>query len=374
MKFTLLFLIVLLSFSVLIADNLLEISVSGNFYYNVLRISSFDVKNPQNQPIFFTVTGRNISGEVLSNIRIKFALEYNSSELLSSTVRYKSDLPQGQSFTFTNRDVFTELESPFFGSPSPKIEVSDVIDALPNLKDTILNTGLFPDGSYALIIQFVDADSNPISDESSLSFTVRNPGGIFLISPGSRVGSNIPVIGSTPVNFIWSSNLINTYDPATGVGNKFNLIVKEFDDTSLLAPGSIETSGEVVLSIENLTGNFYNEFSNFRNNRYYAWQISTGLIDPSTGDFSAPNAIKSNYNVFKYESEAEGAMSEEEATNLFLLFLANLNLQDIMNLIGEGYRPTGTIEFQNKTYTGSNAEAVIRELMTRQIESITIVD
>ena len=356
----------------------LDLTISGPPFYNVLRISSFDVKNANNQPVFFTVRTRNITTEDLTDIWLHFSMTWNNQNLIdpNTRARYKnSQLLPGESITFTNRDVFTESNSFFFDGPIPRITVSEIIDNLTELRDVILNTGLFPDGSYTITTQFKN-ESGTIehSPKRTLTFTVRNPGGIFLIRPGSVPGSAITTVTSTPVTFLWSSNLTGSQ-----VGNRFTLLIKEFDDPDLLTPSFIETSGNTIVNFSNIQNTYYSEFINFKENRYYAWQISTDLFDPAAGSFSAPSEIKSPYYVFRYSTETEqidpmeptGDTNPSDNINTLLL---DLNIPGLIMFLNDGYSPTGVIEYNGVIYTGTEAENLLQNLLTQPVNSFNITD
>jgi hypothetical protein len=366
-------LILLLASSLLHAqeDYPLDVNMSGPNFYNVLRISSFDVKNSSNQPVFFTVRTTNSNHESIDDVWVYFTLSWNGQDLINPNTksRYRnSPMAPGETFMFTNREIFSETASFYFSTPQPNISVSTIINQMPDLRDTILNTGLFPDGSYQLTIQFKNETGTlDLSGQHSINFTVRNPGGIFLIRPGTTPGATIPSISGSPINFLWSSNL-----GGTQYGNTFTLTVKEFDEREMLSQEFIETSGNTILNASDIQTTYYSDFINFRENRFYAWQVSTELFDPAAGSFTATSEIKSPYFVFRYSSEADSA--EDTTLEELNAFLLNLNIPGIAEFLGEGFSPTGVIEYNGEVYTGSDALNLIQNLLNRTVISFTITD
>ncbi|MBW6515763.1 MAG: hypothetical protein K0B81_03985 [Candidatus Cloacimonetes bacterium] len=345
----------------------IAISITGPTFYNVLRISSFDLQVPANQPLFFRVVANNITTENIDNPYLFFSLNKNSDLLIEpeTRVRYKFALTPNQPLVFTNRDVITEVGSTLFDSPYPVFTALDVIENMPDFRDVILNTGLFPDGDYTFTVQFRSNvfPYQALSNEVSLTFLIRNPGGIFLINPGTILGGAIPIVSSLPVNFLWSSNL------AASTFNPFRLIVKEFDDPYLLYPEFIETEGHTITDVEILTGTYYSDFVPLQEDRYYAWKIETPIIDPT---LALPASISSPYNVFRYSTG--NGYDNEGVLNAIRIYLLSLNIQWVTELLNSGFDPSGIIDYNGTIWSGTGAENMINELKNRPVIDVNLAE
>lgn len=365
----LLILMVLLWAALLSANNEDKILMTrwGVEYYNVLRISSFDVTTPQNQPTFFTLTITNNTDEEIERPYMNYQLHWNNEILIDTKSRYRRTIRGREQFSITNRDIFSRAGSPMFHSPKPSIDISKILDRkLPHLRDTVLKTGLFPDGRYTFTAWFTsdEAGTNKISGElEPFTFTVRNPGGLFLIAPGTALGSiSIPTVSSTPVSFRWSSNLVGS--------NTFKLLVKEFEDTTMLNPSFIEIGGNVIIDEDVEEGkSFFSDFIDLKEGRYYAWQVSTELVDPTS---RTQPVIKSPFYVFRYSTSTDD--TQEDNIKNIELFLMNLNIPELIKLIAEGYRPTGVIEHNGQVFSEGQIQAVLQDLLSREIIRVDIVD
>lgn len=360
-------LILILSFclSVMAQDYPISVTMTGPTFYNMLRISSFDLQVPANQPLFFQVTAFNNAQEGIENPHLYFSLMMNTNTLIEPNTRvtYKHTINPGSQLIFTNRDIITEVGSLMFNRPVPNFSALDVIDNMPDFRDIILNTGLFPDGNYTYTIQFRDDNNQPLSEEASLTFIIRNPGGIFLINPGVALGGAIPAISSMPVNFIWSSNLAATsYNP-------FRLIVKEFDDPSLLYPEYIEAEGHTIANVEISSSTYFSDYIPLQEDKFYAWKIETPLIDPTV---SEPGKISSTYNVFKYTIDQN--YNNEVLVNALRVYLLSLNIPWVTELLNSGYDPSGIINYNGSVWSGSGAENMIQELRSRPVIDVNLVE
>jgi hypothetical protein len=354
-----------MSFSLLAQEYDVTISFNPNEqFYNVLRVASFDTQAPQNQPTFFRVSA--VVNNPVSQPDLHYSLKMDSVYLIDpgTRARFKGDLSAGTHPNFfTNRDVFAEGGSDLFEAIDP-ISVSQILDNVPHLRDVILNTGLFPDGRYIFTAQFFNRNtSDPVSNEAEFRFTVRNPGGIFLISPGVALGGRIPQVSSMPLNFIWSSNL------ARGTDNPFLLTVKEFDDPYLLSSDFIETEGQVVAEEIIEGSNFFSEYLPLKEGRYYAWQVTSFLHDPTV---STPPVIKSPFYVFQYSTDAE--YDNKAAIEAIRLYLLSLNIQWITELLNQGFDPSGILNYDGSVLSGPGAEALINQLKNRQVIETRRVD
>ncbi len=342
----------------------LSLSIRGPNYYNVLRISSFDVKNPHHQPNFFTLTTENTGEADIVEPYLHFTFKWNDDNIIDpgTKTQYRRTIRQGERVIFTNRDLFVESDQIDFSRPTPSISISDVIDNVPHIRDTVLKTGLFPDGRYIFMSQFRDREGNRLSNEVSFTFVVRNPGGIFLISPGTPLGVNIPTISSSPISFNWISNL-------TGTQNLFHLQVTEFEDSSDLSPGFIDVSGNQVLNEENLSDTFYSNFIDLKDGRYYAWQVSTSIIDPAE---LTTSEITSQYYAFRYSSNDND--NDGKIINDILFLLMSFNQPEIMDLIASGFVPSGIIEHNGRVYRMEEIQSILQDIAMQNIISIEIVD
>lgn len=365
MKVTICFLLFLsLTLSLAAQDVSIRIIPETRFY-NVLRLSSFDFQNPNNQPIFFTLNVRNETEENIEDLYLHYSLSMNSGYLIDpgTRVRYKQTLAPGQQLVFTNRDILTETGSALFGIPEPQYSPIDIIDRMPEFRDVVLDTGLFPDGTYTFTTQFLDSSNQMLSNEATQMIIVRNPGGIFLITPGAALGSTVQSVSAMPVNFIWSSNLAgSTYNP-------FTLKIKEFDDPAFLTPDYVDGDGYTVAEVE-ITGNtHYSDYLPLQEERYYAWQVTTSIIDAG---LASPAEISSPYYVFRYSADPE--YNQEATLNALRQYLLSLNIAWVNELLEAGFEPSGIINYNNTLWSGSGAENLVNELRGREVLDVRLAE
>lgn len=369
MKKTVLLLLLVLISSFLTANNGydLNVTVRGTEYYNVLRISSFDVKNPQNQPIFFRITVDNNRGEAIARPVLCFELLWNGKHLVEKTrTTYQGEIPAGQlQPPITNRDIFVESGSfgeHSFSRPDPDIDIFDALKGeLQGFRDTLLDTGLLPDGRYVFRLWF-EEDGARISNEEQHVFTVRNAGGIFPVSPGVALGTaSIPTVSSDPTSFRWSSNLV-------GTENKFRLSVKEFEDRSMLDPSFVEMGGDIIDDTKT-ANNFHSEFMNLRDGHYYVWQVSTDLADPAV---RTPATIKSPFYVFRYSSDTDD--ESEDNIKMIEMFLMSLKDTEIIELLNSGFKATGVIELNGRVFGIAEIQAALQELSDGEVTRIDVTE
>ncbi len=345
-----------------------DISISLNpqyQFYNVLPVSSFDYQNPGNQPLFFTVTASNTTGEPIDEFYLTYSLGWNDEPLIDfeTRARNRESLAADTPLIFNNQDILVETGSRYFFRPVPTLTLAEIVDRIPDFRDVIINTGMLPDGVYLFTVRLVDANDQLLSNEDNMVIRVMNPGGIFLVSPGVSLGNTIPAVSSIPVSFIWSSNL------ASSPQNPFRLVIKEFDDPSLLSPDFIEMEGLTIAEIDNLQNTYYSDFIPLQDGKYYAWQISTELIDPTV---SIPPGITSPYYVFRYVEDA--SYDQEGAMNAIRMYLLSLNINWVTELLNSGFDPSGIIDYNGTVWTGSGAENLIFELQNRQVIDVKLAD
>ncbi len=365
MKKTILLILIILSTSFLTAD-LLELEVSGTNYYNVLRISSFDVKNPQNQPLFFTIRVNNPGQTPVEKPYLSFELLWNNKSLVETRTRYNADIPSGSLPTITNRDIFVESGSygpHSFSRPDPEINIFEALKGeLQDFREVVLDTGLFPDGQYLFRAEFQNENREKISNHVVHDFTVRNAGGIFPVGPGATLGSgSIPTVFINPVSFRWSSNLV-------GTSNLFRLIVKEFAERIMLDPSFLEMGGDIIKD-EKTDNTFYSEFLNLKDDHYYVWQVSTELFDPSV---RTPATIKSPFSVFKYSSQIDDG--SEDNIKIIEMFLMSLNDAEIIDLLNSGYQATGVIELNVRVFGNAEIQAALQQISDKEIIRIDVTE
>lgn len=342
----------------------LQITTEYRPFYNVLRVASFDTQAPENQPVFFRIRVNNTSSETFITPYLYFSLKMNSTYLIDegTNTRYLSQIPPGILPPFTNREIFTETDLGLFSGVD--ISVDDILNRIPGLRDVVLNTGLFPDGSYTFVLQFKDSITNTeISPPVHISFEVRNPSGIFLISPGIALGGRIPDISSSPASFVWSSNLARFPE------NPFTLIVKEFDDPSLLSSDFVETGGQVIAEVVIPDVNYFSDYIPLQEGRYYAWQVSTEILDPTV---ATQPVIRSPYYVFRYSTDS--AFDNKVAVDAIRTYLYSLNIQWITELLNTGYNPTGVLNYDGAVWSGDGAVNLLNDIGSRQVVETRLTD
>ncbi|MBN2829634.1 MAG: hypothetical protein JXR56_04875 [Candidatus Cloacimonetes bacterium] len=362
MKKSLLCLLLLISVIVVFAQSISITALTAPGTYNSFNMAQIDPDMPYSQPMIFrwnlSKTLPDGITELPFDLKVKLMWDGVSIPLLDYVISAKPNLWSMNTIDFSNRDIFTSIDTDKFYSSDESISLDNLFDAAPALEDVVLNTGLLPDGEYTLTVQatFIGGESNI----SEVSFWVKNANSIFLNYPGVSLGQSIPQINNNIVVFNWQSNLVGI--------NQFNLTIREYELKDDLVGRDLDTSGRLFLEIENLSSSVYSEFMPFNNEYYYAWKVST----PVTTE-SAVNAIKieSEYKVFQFSDD--GASTTNGFTDRIVELLRKFNNRDVNQLLDNGNIPTTNVVTEDNWLTGEKAIAEIKEFIGKPVK-ITITE
>jgi hypothetical protein len=296
-------------------------------------------------------------------------LDWNGVNLFDTYLQAK--IVQEQ-ITVTNQNLFVTNGSIYFRTPEPNINLSSIFDNNEDFKNIILNTGRFPDGIYLFTLRAVNDPQEQIliSNVETFSLEIRNANAIYLLSPGVQLGGMIPTINNLPINFLWNSNLIGINNIVPGLGT-FTLTIREFDQVGDIQLDNID-NGQVFRQITDLIGSNYSEFIPFESGKYYAWQISTPLADPSITNPLDQPTLQSPWIVFKYvvEGSAAGTTPEDE----IVIILTNLNDPQVNGTLNDEFKPTGNVYVDDQLFSGMGALQQLQRLSGKVIKSISVSD
>ena len=366
------FLLLIFSWTLLVSNNYIITGRSTQTTLNILKVSYFDPSMPLSQPLLFNLDIQipdQVEEDVNDQAEYKLFIEiFWNGNLLTDTTLEPIEGPSpshdfGTSFTVTNRDLITAEDNRYFVADG-NFSFDDVIDNNEDFKDFLLDTGLFPDGSYRIDIELRPDDLAYYSGSStSINFTVRGIQSVRLISPGVLVGShNIPEIFK-PIIFNWTTS---------GINNSYVVEIKEFDQEYELDPSNLEFNGRIVEEGELENRTVYQPEYSFQEGKYYAWRTQVKFVGEETLNQPDHNRyLSSNYNVFKFAcaptTNVPNAFQEEFENNL-----KNLNIAEINSLLEAGYFPKDGINLNGKTYYGKEAVDKLRELFSTYTIEVSV--
>ncbi|MCK9308970.1 MAG: hypothetical protein PHH43_05645 [Candidatus Cloacimonetes bacterium] len=326
---------------------------------NTMNTISFDPNEPLSQPMLTTLT----INDITTRIELMVSVYWNGNQLVD--INFES-VP-GASFPgnvaqLNNRQLISNQGDSRFMTVGGDISVEDVINSNPLLKDAVL-AGYFPDGNLELRVKVQEyASGNWTEPNIPAVFTIkiRNAGAINLQSPGVAIGQTPPQISERPVSFFWNS-------VSTGfAANKNTITIREYPPNNPPNPSSVGNTGNIFHTNTDVNSGFA-EFLPFNPGNYYAWQISTQLVNEFTHNRSqtTPTVSKSNWYVFKFVNESDNESQTVADMQAQLNFLDS----DILrNLLTQGYTPVGTVIYEGRTYTGQDALDLLSGLVGKEIE------
>jgi len=326
-----------------------------SIFVNRLNTGSFDPVNPLNQPILTHVTFTNIGTES-TKYNVQVIINWNELQVVNVNFNSISHLLPGNSVIYTNRDLITNSASAAFEAPDGDMDITTIMNRSPVLRDA-LQAGYFPDGSLKFKIVTTPFNKQNLKEDATFVITIKNINAIFLTYPGRSIGLTPPEIDLTPVSFLW--NTINT------PSNTFKLKIKEFVPGIPPTINSVNTGGRVI-SNEDVTNNIFTEFVPFKNKHYYAWQVSTGLINETNfNNTNIVNPLVSDWYVFRYIAERGQSSNSSQQMQIILNML---NDPQIQNLLALGFELTGMVIFEGRVYTGQEALDLINSLIGKDLE------
>ncbi|MDD4223441.1 MAG: hypothetical protein PHD87_02515 [Candidatus Cloacimonetes bacterium] len=331
-------------------------------HVNSFKTASFDPTTPWNQPILTNLLINNTSDTAFRfYLRLDIFWSGISEPLVTAKYISETAIPaQGQFFPLTNQDLITNQASTLFNRVgSIDFSLDEITSRSPVLREAVL-AGYFPDGELSLRVM-VQPESDGHENWSGASveiFTIRvaSAGAISLICPGAPAGSSPPAVDQNPVNFLWNS--IDTEI------NQYWLTIREYPQNLPPEVNSLVNTGSVFY--ENYVyGNQFAEFLPFTPGNYYAWRISTNrwteldpLVLPGPWRDDAPGLITSGWNIFQYTLFESG----EDPVHRISAVLNSLKEDKLEALFNEGFRPTGEIIWQGRSYHGQSAIDLIEQL------------
>ena len=319
------FVFMLLAFS-LIAGNLpIKLSITSQYgaepVFNYISYDDLNWKNPEDQITLFTLNVVKNDPNFNNDTELRFEMSWNDVKSVEAFDNY--DLP----LILTNQDI---IRADYPGGKITKIEgdLNEVFDAL---KPLVLDSGKIPDGDYTFRFVIVekghgfsdDYASHELSNEAILTFRVKSPMDITLVSPGNPITANPYTISNRNPYFVWVSNLDD-------------YIIKIWEDN-----GSMNSEEQY----ENATSYYQSEVSypNFeypdsapilKIGKVYAWQIIAPLKNSLTNDDN--DYLKSKIYHFRIGSHQTENTTSTVIENYILRYKPE-GWQAFMELLKEGY-------------------------------------
>jgi hypothetical protein len=333
----------------------------------VNHFSTFDIDplNPQAQPLLtnLTVTKFGAAQRFDLQVQIKWnnAVIVGEGEALYGSIQ---PVPEGNPMNLTNRDLVSN-DSGLYLQSQTNIDLMEAVKAYPTLKEALM-AGYFPDGNLELHVS-IKAQGTTIWENSDVfTLVIRNAGAIYLSSPGSRINSMPPQISGLPVSFFWNAVATNF--------NEQYLIIKEFAPNEIPESNTVESRGAVVFnSALNGIGSVSSGFSEYiplNDGCYYAWQVYSPLHDgsnpvvPDTRNMNSAKRLASSWYVFQY---VEDSLNQLIAGEIYGI-LSQLENDLILSLLLQGYKPTGEVFLDGRSYRGQEALDVVESLAGKDFQ------
>lgn len=369
MKKIMLIILISLSLSAIFAQaTQLNLNVTGRSFYNSIKASSFDIENPANQPLMFTVliNKTDANTQFTQNLSVNITLKWNGDNLISNvnvpfSVNAISILntPSG-SINFTNRQVLIENGNAYFNEPDSEISL-DQLTSNNTFKDALLNTGYLPDGTYEFILQII-SPTHAVSNQEVFTFTVQNVNNISLIGPGAPAGQNVVEAFGQNIAYTWITNSINS-------NNNYTIEIREFMQTQTMDMSNLAFTGHDFYTQSNITIPFFNQSLPYIENNYYGWRIKMPLVTNQT-DNQVDTFIESQWYVFKYVNSPTAPNAYQEIINI----LQNIQNPLLMDMVAQGYLPTGNFWFNGNEITPEQLQEILLQILNSQNVSIEVID
>ncbi len=330
---------------------------------NSFKTASLDPTAPWNQPILTNLVISNHS-DAAFRFYLKLDIYWSgiSDPLASIIYISKETIPAlGQFYPLTNQDLVTNQPSTLFDRlGNNAFSLDDITNRSSVLRQAAL-AGYFPDGVLSLIVK-VQPESSGSQDwngasEATFTIWIVNAEAISLISPGTPASSSPPVVDQTPVNFVWNSIDTNI--------NVYKLTIREYPNNLPPDINSLADTGSLFYD-QHVYGNQFTEFLPFNQGSYYAWRISTkrwteldSYVSPGPWREDDPGLISSGWNIFRYSLFESGA----DPIHRICAVLNSLGEDKLEALFNEGFRPTGEIIWNGRSYSGQSAIDLIEQLL-----------
>ncbi len=342
----------------LISGGLFAQGFTVNFTPKSLKVNRLDAVaidpiNPDTQPHLTTLTVSN-SQSVPAKAEFQVQVKWNTTWLVKegeAMLRTVDPIAQNAPLVISNRDLLTNVGGIDLESDM-NIDIVDAAESNPLLRDALL-AGYFPDGTLEFHVSVRALGSTTWDDSDVFKLTIKNAGAIYLSSPGKHINQVPPLVTGLPQSFIWNA-------VATGFNDQY-LVIKEFAPSDMPNSNTVENRGSVVYRSPMGVQSGFAEFIPFNQGCFYAWQVYMPLYDGfnplSEVKVDDPGILKSPWYVFKY-SEDQNNDTAGEISGLLNGLQNNL----IMNILLQGYKPTGEIWYNGRSYSGQEALDLIESL------------
>ncbi|MBP7116930.1 MAG: hypothetical protein KBB33_01140 [Candidatus Cloacimonetes bacterium] len=342
----------------LISGGLFAQGFTVNFTPKSLKVNKLDAVaidpiNPDAQPHLTTLTVSN-SQSAPAKAELQVQVKWNSTWLVKegeAMLRTVDPIAPNAPLVISNRDLLTNVGG-FYLESDMDIDIVDAAEANPLLKEALL-AGYFPDGTLEFHVSVRALGSTTWDDSDVFKLTIKNAGAIYPVSPGKHINQVPPLATSLPQSFIWNA-------VATGFNDQY-LVIKEFPPSQIPNSNSVETSGSVVYRSPSGVQSGFAEYIPFNNGCFYAWQVYMPLFDGFNPleevKADDPGLLKSPWYVFKYAEDGNTGDADEISG-----LLNGLKNTLILNILMQGYKPTGEVWYNGRSYSGQEALDLIESL------------
>ena len=212
----------------------------------------------------------------------------------------------------------------------------DLDNVFNELKPLVMDTGRIPDGKYTFSFVVVESDYEPetnyedhkLSNKGHLTFTVKSPMEITLISPGNPITSNPVSISVRNPFFVWVSNFeeytIKIWEETQNIENQeqFESITPYFTDV-VQTPNYDYPPNAPALTP----------------GKTYAWQVVAKLKNSLIADSEQGEEYqKSKIYHFKISSKNSNPMNNVIVIENYLRRFKPEGWQNFMELLKQGYQ------------------------------------
>lgn len=333
----------------------------------VNHFSTFDIDplNPQTQPLLTSLRVNKFGAAQRFDLQVQIkwnnAVIVGEGEALYGSIHA---IPEGNPLNLSNRDLVSN-ESGLYLQSQTSIDLMEAVKAYPTLKEALM-AGYFPDGNLELHVSIKAQGTTMWEDSDVFTLVIRNAGAIYLSSPGSRINTMPPQISGLPVSFFWNA-------VATSFNDQY-LIIKEFAPNEIPESNTVESRGAVVYdSFRDGIGSVesgFSEYIPFNDGCYYAWQVYSPLHDgmspvlPDTRHSGPAKRLASSWHVFQYVEDSQSQLIAGEIYGI----LSQLRNDLILNLLLQGYMPTGEVFLDGRSYRGQEALDIIESLAGKDFQ------
>lgn len=320
-----------------------------------------DPFNPESQSFLTNLTINKLG--LPQRFELQVQIMWNNAVIVGegdALYRSITELPAGVTLTLSNRDILSNQDGLYL-QPVTAIDILEAVKTHPILEDALL-AGYFPDGNLQLVVSIRAMNSSIWESTDTFTLVIRNAGAIHLSSPGKRINQVPPKVSHLPVTFIWNS-VATTY-------NEQYLIIREFGPTEMPQSQTVESRGALVYHSPMSVSSGFSEYLPFNDGCYYAWQVYSPLhdsshpYDPDSSNPASDNRLTSPWFVFQYEDDGADALTAGEIYGI----LSQLQNEIIMNLLMQGYMPTGEVFLDGRSYHNQEALDIIESLAGKEFQ------